>query len=79
MSPAERESFLYHECSFKGLSGISNDMRELQDSTDPRAVFAFTFSSYLVGLIAGMPAVQGIDGFVHRRHRRDFGKNPHGD
>jgi len=32
-----------------------------------------------MGLIAGMPAVQGIDGFVHRRHRRDFGKNPHGD
>jgi len=43
-----------------------------------------TFSQTLTGtnpgwLIAGMPAVQGIDGFVHRRHRRDFGKNPHGD
>ena len=37
MSPGEVQNFLYHDCGLKGLSGITNDMRELQDSSDPRA------------------------------------------
>jgi acetate kinase len=66
MSPKELENFLYRECGLKGLSGISNDMRELQDNNDPRAVFAVDYFVYRVGLNAGMlaAALQGIDGFV---------------
>jgi acetate kinase len=66
MSPKDLENFLYRECGLKGLSGISNDMRELQDNNDPRAVFAVDYFVYRVGLNAGMlaAAMQGIDGFV---------------
>ncbi len=66
MSPAAVQDFLYRECGLKGLSGISNDMRELQDSSDPRASFAVDYFVYRVGLNAGMlaAAMQGVDGFV---------------
>ena len=37
MSAAEVQDFLYRDCGLKGLSGVSNDMRELQHSSDPRA------------------------------------------
>ena len=30
------ERFLYHDCGLKGLSGVSNDMRDLLASDDPR-------------------------------------------
>ncbi len=40
MAPAAVQNFLYRDCGLKGLSGISNDMRELQENSDPRAVFA---------------------------------------
>ncbi|WFU75567.1 acetate/propionate family kinase [Bradyrhizobium sp. CB2312] len=66
MSAAEAQSLLYHECGLKGLSGISNDMRELQDSTDPRAAFAVDYFAYRIALNTGMlvAAMQGVDGFV---------------
>jgi acetate kinase len=50
----------------KGLSGVSNDMRELETSTDPRAAFAIDYFVYRVGLNAGMlaAALQGLDAFV---------------
>ena len=66
MSPGEVQNFLYRECGLKGLSGISNDMRELQGNSDPRAVFAVDYFVYRAGLNAGMlaAALQGIDGFV---------------
>ena len=66
MSAGEVQNFLYRECGLKGLSGISNDMRELQGNSDPRAVFAVDYFVYRVGLNAGMlaAALQGIDGFV---------------
>jgi acetate kinase len=66
MSPADTQAFLYRECGLKGLSGISNDMRELQDSSDSRAKFAVDYFVYRVGLNAGMlaAAMQGVDGFV---------------
>ena len=66
MSPGEVQNFLYRECGLKGLSGISNDMRELQGNGDPRAVFAVDYFVYRAGLNAGMlaAALQGIDGFV---------------
>jgi acetate kinase len=66
MSPAELQHFLYYDCGLKGLSGISNDMRELQDSHDPRAQLAVDYFVYRIGLNAGMlaAAMGGVDGFV---------------
>src|SRR5262249_27703140 len=40
MDPAAVQDLLYRESGLKGISGISNDMRELQSSTHPRAVVA---------------------------------------
>jgi acetate kinase len=60
------QDFLYRECGMKGLSGISNDMRELLSSTEPRASFALDYFCYRVGLHAGMlaAALGGLDAFV---------------
>ena len=43
MSPADVQDFLYEECGLKGLSGISNDVRDLDASSDPRARFALDY------------------------------------
>jgi acetate kinase len=66
MSAAKVQAFLYRECGLKGLSGISNDMRELDASADPRAAFAIDYFVYRIGLNAGMlaAALQGLDAFV---------------
>ena len=40
MSPAAVQDLFYHECGLKGLSGLSNDVRELEASSDPKAAFA---------------------------------------
>lgn len=66
MTPGEVQDFLYRECGLKGLSGVSNDMRELQASADPRAMFAIDYFIYRIGLHAGMlaAALQGLDAFV---------------
>jgi acetate kinase len=66
MSPAEVQEFLYRDCGLKGLSGESNDMRELQSSSNPGAAFAVDYFVYRVALSAGMlaAALQGVDAFV---------------
>jgi len=66
MAPATVQDLLYHESGLKGLSGISNDMRELQTSKDPRAKFAVDHFVYRIGLNAGMltAALGGLDAFV---------------
>jgi acetate kinase len=66
MEPAAVESLLYRESGLKGLSGISNDMRELEASTDPRAKLAIDYFVYRIGLHAGMlaAALGGLDAFV---------------
>jgi acetate kinase len=66
MSAAEVQKLLYHECGLKGLSGVSNDVRELEASADPKAAFALDCFAYRIGLNAGMlaAALGGIDGFV---------------
>ena len=66
MSPAAVQNLLYQDCGLKGLSGISNDMRELETNPDPRAAFAVDYFVYRVGLYAGMlaAALGGIDAFV---------------
>ncbi len=60
------EHLLYHDCGLKGLSGISNDVRELLASTDPRAKFAIECFVYRIALFTGMlaSAMEGIDAFV---------------
>jgi acetate kinase len=66
MTAAEIQSLLYHDCGLKALSGISNDVRELDASADPRAAFALDYFAYRVALNAGMlaAALGGVDGFV---------------
>jgi acetate kinase len=66
MSAPKVQDFLYRDCGLKGLSGVSNDMRELETSADPRAAFAIDYFVYRVGLNAGMlaAALQGLDAFV---------------
>jgi acetate kinase len=66
MSAKEIERFLYNECGLKGLSGISNDVRDLLESQDPRAKRALDHFVYRIALSAGMltSAMGGIDGFV---------------
>lgn len=66
MSASKVQDFLYRDCGLKGLSGVSNDMRELQGSADPRAKLAVDYFAYRIGLNAGMlaAALQGLDAFV---------------
>ena len=66
MSASNVQNFLYRDCGLKGLSGISNDMRELETSEDPNAKLAVEYFVYRVGLNAGMlaAALQGLDAFV---------------
>ena len=64
MSAEAIERFLYNECGLKGLSGISNDVRELLASSDPRAKLALDYFVYRIALLYGN-ARGG-----HGRHRR---------
>jgi acetate kinase len=66
MSPRDVQDLLYQDCGLKGLSGISNDVRELEASSDPKARFALDYFVYRVGLQAGLlaAALGGVDGFV---------------
>ncbi|MGY2906661.1 acetate/propionate family kinase [Bradyrhizobium sp. URHC0002] len=66
MSASNAQNFLYRDCGLKGLSGISNDMRELEASEDPKAQLAVAYFVYRIGLNAGMlaAALQGLDAFV---------------
>jgi acetate kinase len=66
MSAAAVQDFLYKECGLKGLSGISNDVRELLESKEPGAALALNHFVYRIGLYAGYlaAALNGIDGFV---------------
>jgi acetate kinase len=66
MSAGAISDLLYQKCGLKGLSGISNDVRELLASTDPRARLALDHFAYRIALLAGMlaAAMQGLDGFV---------------
>ena len=66
MSTAAVQNLFYHDCGLKGLSGVSNDVRELEASTDQRAAFALEYFVYHIGMHAGMlaAALGGVDGFV---------------
>ena len=66
MTADQIQKLLYGECGLKGLSGISNDVRDLEESSDPRARFALDYFAYRIALNAGMlaAALGGLDGFV---------------
>ncbi len=66
MDPAAVQNLLYQDSGLKGLSGISNDVRELETSAEPAAALAIDYFVYRVGLYAGMlaAALGGLDAFV---------------
>jgi acetate kinase len=63
---ASLEKTLYERAGLLGLSGISDDMRVLQQSTDPRAVAAVEYFVYAMSKYAGAYAavLGGLDAFV---------------
>jgi len=60
------QDLLYRECGLKGLSGISNDVRDLLSNRSPRAELALNYFVYRIQLSAGMlaAAMGGLDGIV---------------
>jgi len=66
MSAAAVQDYLYKECGLKGLSGITNDVRDLMESAAPSAALALDHFVYRIGLYAGYlaAALGGIDNFV---------------
>lgn len=66
MTAAEVTRFLYHGAGLKGLSGVSNDMRDLLASDDPGAAFAIDHFVHRCALHAGQlaAAIGGLDAFV---------------
>jgi acetate kinase len=63
---ASLEKTLYERSGLLGLSGISADMRVLQESADPRAVAAVEYFVYAMTKYAGAYAsvLGGLDAFV---------------
>ena len=66
MTPAALEKLLYKESGMLGLSGVSNDMRQLLESPEPRARLAVDyFVHYVAKEIGALAAVLGgLDGLV---------------
>jgi acetate kinase len=66
MSAAGVQDLFYRESGLKGLSGVSNDVRELLTSADPRAAFAIDYFVYRVVQQTGMlvASLGGLDAFV---------------
>jgi acetate kinase len=66
LSPAEVEKILYKKSGLLGISGLSNDMRDLADNPDPRARLAVDYFVYQaakqVGALAA--ALGGVDALV---------------
>jgi acetate kinase len=62
----EVEELLYRQAGLRGLSGISNDVRDLLTSDDPRARLALDYFVYRVTRELGSlaAAMDGIDGVV---------------
>jgi hypothetical protein len=72
---ASLETMLYERSGLLGLSGISGDMKVLQESADPRAVAAIDSfrlrDDQIRRRLCGGARRAGRLG-VHRRHRREF-------
>ena len=66
MDATALEKMLYHDSGLLGVSGISNDMRDLITSDDPRAAEAVDLFVYHIAKQTGAlsAALQGIDALV---------------
>jgi acetate kinase len=66
MGARQIEELLYKRSGLLGLSGISNDMRDLEASADPRAVLAIDYFVYRIVRETGAMAaiLGGLDGLV---------------
>src|SRR5262245_9086544 len=66
MGAKEIERLFYYDSGLKGLSGISNDVRDLLGSFGSQAKFALGYLVYRISLFTGMlaAAMGGVDGFV---------------
>jgi acetate kinase len=66
MTASEVTRLLYSASGLKGLSGVSNDMRDLLASVDPGAAFAIDHFVHRCALHAGQlsAALGGLDAFV---------------
>jgi acetate kinase len=65
MSASDVEHLLYYDSGLRGVSGLSGDMRELLDSTDPRAreaidLFVYRASRELGSLAAALGGLEAI-------------------
>jgi acetate kinase len=60
------EAMLYHDCGLKGVSGVSNDMRDLLASDDPHAAQAVGLFVWRIARELGALAavLGGLDGIV---------------
>jgi len=66
MDAADIERTLYRDCGLKGVSGISNDMRDLEASDDPNAAEALDVFVFQIGKQLGALAavLGGLDALV---------------
>ena len=66
MSTEAVQTLLYNECGLKGLSGISNDVRDLLASSNPRARLAIDYFVYRIAKELGAFAavLGGLDALV---------------
>ena len=77
LSVTEVERLLYRESGLKGLSGISNDMRDLETSIEPKAALAIdVFVQRVCYALGGLAsALGGIDGLVFTAGIGEHSKN----
>ena len=78
---ASLETMLYERSGLLGLSGISDDMRVLQESADPRAIAAVEYFVYAMSKVCRRlrgRAWRAGRFRVHRRHWRALRPGPRG-
>ena len=79
LSAKEVETMLYKKSGLLGISGISNDMRDLLGSDEPAARLAVDYFVYRaakeIGALAAVARRRRRAG-LHRRHRRELGRDP---
>ncbi len=66
MSPAEVEKLIIKESGLLGVSGLSNDMRDLENADTPNAQLAVDLFVYMLARETGaaIASIQGLDGIV---------------
>ena len=82
LSAKDVETILYKKSGLLGISGISNDMRDLVGSSEPAARLAVDYFVYRAAKeIGALAAVLERDrrAGLHRRHRRELRRDPQPD